>query len=76
MMFILGVLFVITFMPILQTTTNLICAFIDMFNSKIQTKIAESNLMLTKTQVEIDAIQPTEEPTQAMRFRLDDCCDC
>ncbi len=79
--FIFGVMFVVVIMPILQSITNTLCAYLDVLGSKAQTKIQQSNYEIAKTQTEIDNLQPQELEDccgQPMGFRLenfdDGCC--
>lgn len=76
--FIFGIAFVVVIMPIAQSLTNTICAYIDVLGSKAQTKIQQSNYEIAKTQNEIENLQPQELADcngQPMGFRLEDFND-
>lgn len=76
--FIFGIAFVVVIMPIAQSLTNTICAYIDVLGSKAQTKIQQSNYEIAKTQNEIESLQPQELADcngQPMGFRLEDFDD-
>jgi hypothetical protein len=63
-------------MPILQTLTEVICNYLNTFNGKVQEKISNSNLVIAKTQCEINALDQGEDLDccgQPMGFHLDDC---
>ena len=82
MTFIFGVMFVVVIMPIAQSITNTVCAYLDVLGSKAQTKIQQSNYEIAKTQSEIENLQPQELADcngQPMGFRLenfdDGCCE-
>ena len=80
--FIFGIIFVVVIMPIAQSITNTVCAYLEVLSSKAQTKIQQSNYEIAKTQKEIDNLQPQELADcygQPMGFRLEDfddgCCE-
>ena len=76
--FIFGIIFVVVIMPIAQSITNTVCAYLEVLSSKAQTKIQQSNYEIAKTQKEIDNLQPQELADccgQPMGFRLEDFDD-
>ena len=77
--FIFGVMFVVVIMPIAQSLTNTVCAYLDALGSKAQTKIQQSNYEIAKTQAEIENLQSQELADcngQPMGFRLEDFDSC
>jgi hypothetical protein len=75
-MFIFGILFVTVVMPIIQSISNVICDWINVFGAKAQVNISNLNLEITKIQCEIDKLTNENELTdccgQPMGFHLDE----